>query len=482
MAGLPISKTVVSRLVACAAALVSPCALAQTAPSGQPRFMGAGSCSGTACHAFTERKSTTKIQQNEWYTWLHDDPHPGSYMKLKGPGLQQMRANQIGANLGITGDAADSPRCLVCHAIDVPESRRAPSFEVSLGVGCEACHGASDYWLAPHSAPDWAKASESEKKDKAWVNMEDLVVRAERCLSCHLGDPTGEVGDGKRVFDHDLLGAGHPDLPFELERYLNGRTMKHHWLDPKDQDAWFGTRTWAVGEVVALDMQMKQLAEQATHAEGWGAWPEFSNFDCYDCHHIVNFEKNTPTWRQEQGTAAATSGKRTAGRPRWNASRSAVVRHLVERIAPNVASSLATEIAGFQKLMDRPSSNREAIAESAKRIARLLDDVKGKLSGGDSSVLDEQATRDLLLRISGDTQLSQSGVQTAKQAALSIESLYSTFWTATHSVQVSGDSTNDVRQQVNQLVDSTNNVELFNPKAFARALAELHQAFEKLGK
>ncbi len=46
--------------------------------------------------------------------------------------------------------AEDEDLCLDCHADNVPVERRAKGFQISDGVGCEACHGGAVNWLGRH--------------------------------------------------------------------------------------------------------------------------------------------------------------------------------------------------------------------------------------------------------------------------------------------------------------------------------------------
>jgi len=83
--------------------------------SSTGKYVGPGSCSASACHGGIQPRSTTKVLQNEFSTWVTSDKHTRAYTVLKEP-----LGRQISAILKI-GPAEKSQRCLVCHAVDAPD-------------------------------------------------------------------------------------------------------------------------------------------------------------------------------------------------------------------------------------------------------------------------------------------------------------------------------------------------------------------------
>src|SRR5438876_8378549 len=78
-------------------------------------------------------------------------------------------------------------------------------------------------------------------------DTKNLLLRADKCVSCHL------------QIDADMVSAGHPDLlAFELDTF--SRQMPPHW---RPGGAWFGPRAWATGQVISLREAAKQLADRA---------------------------------------------------------------------------------------------------------------------------------------------------------------------------------------------------------------------------
>ena len=89
--------------------------------------------------------------------------------------------------------------CLDCHADNVAVERRAKGFQLSDGVGCEACHGGAVNWLGQHIS---GAADHGANLLAGMYPSEDPVARARLCLSCHFGT-------ADRFITHRIMGAGH---------------------------------------------------------------------------------------------------------------------------------------------------------------------------------------------------------------------------------------------------------------------------------
>jgi len=203
-------------------------------PTMSGKYVGPGGCSAVACHGGIQPRGTTKVLQNEYSTWITSDKHAHAYTALTEP-----LGKQMAAVLKI-GPADKAQRCLVCHAVSVPEAQHANEFDVAEGVSCESCHGPASGWIGPHIQPT---AKHADMVKLGLVDNKDLRVRTERCLTCHLGAPGLNV-------DHELIAAGHPDLRFELDSYT--AVEPPHWVEKNANggpaDSLFGVRAWAVGE------------------------------------------------------------------------------------------------------------------------------------------------------------------------------------------------------------------------------------------
>jgi hypothetical protein len=367
-------------------------------------YMGAASCSGSACHGGTSARTKLKIAQNEFYIWSEKDSHAKAYEVLTKPD-----SKRIAHNLKIE-KAERSPRCLVCHAMDVDVPRQGSLYDVTEGVSCESCHGAAEKWLGPHIRKDWDSKRASEY---GMVNTKDFGKRADKCLTCHLGV-------GQNIVDHELIGAGHPRLKFEIDNYSHA--MPAHWQMPKekkDRD-WMGAKAWSVGQAVALRNEIHLLA--SSRKARTGLWPDFVHFDCYACHHDVvdnlrqlsEEEKSQQRWRFRE-----YNGK--PGRPVWNSSNYTVFRHLVQQIAPEDVKALDQMIS---VLHDGLSGKRtaEAFDSTLTKLADLTSALVGKVSNYKFTA---QASLTLMRSIAGDGKgIANAGFQSAEQAVLALASLY----------------------------------------------------------
>src|SRR5712691_9289831 len=107
----------------------------------QARYIGAGGCASSNCHGATTQaaEKTSRILGNEYSTWSVLEKHSKAYRVLQEPRSRRM------AEILKIADATADRRCTVCHVVGSPEKSR------SDGVACEACHGAAEKWLGPHT-------------------------------------------------------------------------------------------------------------------------------------------------------------------------------------------------------------------------------------------------------------------------------------------------------------------------------------------
>ena len=377
--------------------LVRSTAAAETGAASS-KYVGPGSCSASACHGGIGPMGVTKVRQNEYSTWVTSDKHAHAYR-----GLQESLGQQIGVVLKLPEPPQKSQRCLVCHALSVPAAEHARDFDIAEGVSCESCHGPASLWLEPHIEPT-AKHRDLVERLHLYDNK-NLVKRAEKCLTCHLGAPGMTV-------DHELIAAGHPDLTFELDSFSAAEPP--HWAD-KDQDgaaadALFGVRAWSVGQAVALQQSMKRVAD---HAKS-GPWPEFSEMDCVTCHHALT---GPESWRQKSGFAG-----RRAGDPPYNLSRFVLFKHFGAEVDPRLNEQLAKASDLVKQKVTNLSPNRAEVETAANRAAELASQMIAEVR--DASY-DGERTERLLRSITEDADpIAFDGERTAEQATMTIDSLY----------------------------------------------------------
>ncbi|MGA3042315.1 MAG: multiheme c-type cytochrome [Bryobacteraceae bacterium] len=361
-------------------------AIPALAAAPQAKYLGAGSCASSNCHGGTSAaaEQVRRTLGNEFATWSVSDKHAAAYKALEGP-----RARRMGEILKIASVAADK-RCTVCHIAGSPEKT------FSDGVACEACHGPAEQWLGTHTQPN----SHADSVAKGMIDTKNLLVRAQTCLSCHLGA-------GDKFVDHELIAAGHPDLAFELDTF--GWAQPAHYREPKPSagNTLPRVRVWAVGQASALGEGMQLLAAHAA-----GRWPEFSDMECYQCHHDLRLE----SWRIQRGYAGRTPGSLQINQARYD-----VLRELVAQAAPGEREPLESSMSTLAEAMSRRPCDGQAVGQAARQVAKLAASLVVRL---DKQDFDAAAARGLVKAIAANIQrIANSGVHSAEQAAMSLDSL-----------------------------------------------------------
>jgi Cytochrome c554 and c-prime len=363
-------------------AMIASAALAQQ-PSHA--LVGAGGCESSNCHggATALPVSQSRILGNEYKTWSVEDKHSRAYKKLT-----EERAKRMAELLKIT-DPTTNKRCTVCHVVGSPEK------SLSDGVACEACHGAAGDWLGTHIQAN----SHADSVKRGMMDTKNIQVRAETCLSCHLGA-------GDRVVDHEMIAAGHPDLAFELDTFTFAQPA-HFREAPSSDSSLPGTRAWAVGQSVALSEGMRLLSAHASKA-----WPEFSDLECYQCHHDLR----TDSWRIQRGY-----GDRKPGSLQVNLARFMVLRDLTAQAAPDQRVALENAMGRLESLVAAHLGDATSIAQAAQNVARIADSLTARFL---SQNFDAATTRALKQAITADIQrIADCDVNAAEQATMSLDAL-----------------------------------------------------------
>ena len=417
------------------------------APAAEPsKYTGSGSCSSSSCHGSVKPRIDSRIFQNEYSVWVVQDKHAKAYTALTGAVGQR-----IGCNLGI-GKSEAAPKCLACHALDVPAEARAKTFELNDGVSCESCHGAASAWLGEHTTRGWTHA---QSVALGMYDTRDLVKRTEKCLSCHLGDRDKSV-------DHEMIAAGHPDLYFELDSF--SAVMPRHWKLPRESapgvpeqaDAWYGIRDWGTGQAVQLRAWLARLQSRARGP----VWPEYSEMQCFDCHHSLTSPEQS--WRQERGYPG-----RRPGDPTWNMSRYAVLRELVRQVDAGSADQLDAQLAQLAKLMSQLNPDRDAVTSAASGAQAIADRLIARIQ---AQPYDPAVALRLMDRISGDaSEISGQGEGAAEQATMALDALFIAY---TKNAQLA--KATEIRAVINDLFAQLENPSAYNPNNFAQGMGKVN--------
>jgi hypothetical protein len=331
---------------------------------GNYKYTGAASCGASNCHGSTKPKADFP-KLNENVVWFQKDKHAKAYATLTNEKLKSgVSPSKIATNLKLA-KAETSSKCLVCHAVDVKPELRGPKFDITEGVHCDGCHGPAEKWLEPHAEKGW---THEQSVKVGMYDTKSFLLRAEKCVSCHL------------AIEHEMVAAGHPDLlAFELDTF--SATMPPHW---RDKGAWAGSKAWATGQVISLREAAKQLGDRAA------------------------------------GNASGALLTDALGKVQGHG---AVVRVLLGVVAADAQKSVEADIAALADAVGK--GDKPKIAATAKNLTATMNAQAAKVAARE---FDQASTRKIMGDIAGSGDaIGAIGVRGAEQAAMALDRLYSTF-------------------------------------------------------
>lgn len=406
------------------------------------KHLGVASCASSVCHGSAQPFKESHVEQNEFAIWQQFDPHATkAYQALTGA-----EGRAIARKLGL-GDATQAKVCLDCHADNVPEAQRGERFQITDGVGCEACHGGAEQWINAHADRSVAHA---DNLAKGLYPTEDPVRRAELCLSCHMGTPD-------RMITHEIMGAGHPRLAFELDTFT--------WLNPHykvDADylerkgEWNGLRDWGVGQGVAAANLLDTLRNERTGSHG--IFPELVLFDCHACHKPMSGK----TWGPRQGTGLGP------GVVRLNDSNLVMYRHVLAAVDAGASKRLAEQTRALHQ-----ATTRDRNATYAAALA-LRDTIRTTLPAVGAHAFDDATLGRILQSIVNDAERGEyRDYAAAEQAAMAAQSLVVAFQ---NSGRLDEDRSKQLQSRVDALYATVDNDERYAMGRFVAALKDLRAA------
>jgi hypothetical protein len=240
--------------------------------------LGVASCASSVCHGKLDRQAGQNVWLNEYRIWTGAGKHSLAYRLL-----ENEASRRIANNLGLAS-ATTAKVCLDCHADNVPPEKRGPKFQIRDGVGCEACHGGAEEWIESHAAEG---ATHEANLQAGMFPSESPVERAALCLSCHMGNAEKYAG-------HDIMGAGHPRLSFELEAFQTNQPA-HFDVDDDYRSRKGeipGFNLWLSGQVESGIRFAELVANRISG--GAAPYPELALYDCHACHHEMDDRRWTP--------------------------------------------------------------------------------------------------------------------------------------------------------------------------------------------
>ena len=428
--------------IAVMALLLCGSVVAELPASDGNKHMGVATCATSQCHGSAVPRDGSNVLQNEYVTWTQDDPHSRAYEVLNS---EQSRA--IALRLGIPS-ATKAKICLDCHADNVPVSQRGERFHLSDGVGCEACHGGAENWLASHyNVP--AVTAEANRAAGMYPTHQ-VAARGELCLSCHLGTRS-------KFATHDIMAAGHPRLAFELDTFSElwrtaGR-QPHYKVDKDYRDRKGDIShvdTWAAGVVAESRQRLSLVASK--EFSGDSLFPELGLYDCHACHRSMK----TVQWR-----ALPRHGGVGPGQPFLHDGTLVMSMVLARVVAPAQADAIET---GLVTLHRAGGNSVAAIQDAARSLDATLGSLQDALSSARLQNREMALLRELLATGAEGNYLDYIS---AEQAFMAVQMLVISI----------GDPS--LEKRLDAIADTLNNDERYRPARFAAMLASLTESDEE---
>lgn len=304
------------------------------------------------------------------------------------------------------GPAQSAPQCLGCHVGLVPDRKPGPGFQISDGVGCEACHGGAERYIASHAAVGATPASNALA---GMIRLDVAQTRAGLCLDCHFG--SNRPG---QFANHQIMAAGHPRLRFELDLFTS--LQRHH-----DEDADYlarkgtinGAKIWAIGQSLALSRQLALFADPLRGMAG--SFPEFTAFDCRSCHRTISDDPATRT-------AAARNATRpvSAGAVIFNDENMILLAAAARVIAPPQAAAFSSAARQFHASI---GSDRTAALRDAAALRNAALQLANRFEAAPFSPAQSRAILHDILR--GPAAEALSDYQGGAQAVMAVDTLLS---------------------------------------------------------
>ncbi|MBW8709001.1 MAG: hypothetical protein JF627_07025 [Alphaproteobacteria bacterium] len=412
---------------------------------------GVASCGGSTCHGRLAPTGKT-VRQNELITWQDTTSAAGTHSQAWQV-LTRSRAQAIAQRLGL-GRAENAKDCLGCHS--EPAAARGSKFQISDGVGCEACHGGAGGWLVSHYA---VNATHADNVKNGMTAMEDPRARANVCLDCHFG--SARAG---QFVTHKMMAAGHPRVSFELDLY--SALQRHYDFDAdyvKRKSLASGIKFWAVGQALAVERQLSLYGDGVHTNEG--AFPQFYFFDCQSCHRRISDDPNAAL------TAEANPGRPLPpGTPPFNDENMIMLSAVAHVAAPGEGASFDAAAKAFHTAMAQ-SHDASAAAAQLAGAARSL---ANAMANHAFSRAESFAALDAVLSGAASRYTDYQG---GAQAVMAADTLLNSLVAQGHVNRASAES---LRPQINQLYAEVRDTSAWHPAEFRDAIRQLAGAVERL--
>ena len=412
---------------------------------GQDTHLGVVTCAGSTCHGSVQTWPDSTVLQNEYITWQKNDKHAKAYAVL----LNE-QSKRIAANLGLK-DAHTADLCLDCHANNPPQNLRGKTFQISDGVGCEACHGGAVRWLGLHVS---GTATHADNIAAGLYPTEEPIARAKLCLSCHFGMD-------KKFVTHRIMGAGHPRMAFELDTFTAVQPA-HFKVDAdyrKRKQVSNGVQTWAIGQAVALSEMMAAMMDPKRGRDG--IFPELVLFDCHACHHPMSNLR----WQPRASTGLGP------GVPKINDANMIMLYILARQIDPDSGKGLRDAGLAMHKASTQGAEEMATAAAKVKEIADRLVNVFAKHKFNKETM---QALLDGALADGRKGEYVEYAA--AEQATMAISAIINAMGNAGY---IDGGQLDAMNKAAEGLYDAVAKDEEYKPQGFVAALTKFQASVPK---
>lgn len=401
------------------------------------RHMGVASCASSVCHGKLDIQNDRNVWLNEYRVWTRARRHSQAYRLL-----ENEQSRKIAANLGLPG-ATTAKICLDCHSDNVPPDRRGPQFQITDGVSCEACHGGAENWLESHSE---VVTSHEDNLARGMYPTESPAARARLCLSCHMGTP-------EKFATHDMMGAGHPRLSFELENFSQNQPA-HYEVDDDYRERKGEIPTfnlWLAGQVESASNYLQLIRGDFYRTEG--QFPELSFYDCHACHHAMDDKR----WNGARGGPGIPPGT-----PRLQ-DQHLLLLESVTRVLDS-ADAAGELRAAAERFVRAGSGNPNEVRQAAGTLLDWLGSRKSRWIDKAHSAEAIRSVRRALVRAAADGRMGDYNA--AEQVYLALESL-------SHAI---GDR-QSLAAALDSLYTEVENDTGFDPTSFAAAAGRIRNRF-----
>lgn len=436
---------------------------------GSGQYEGVASCAGSTCHGRAEGNGAV-VRQDEIATWQEPSSQSGAHSRAyevltNGRGQQIIDTLRAAGTPGIGRGAADSPACLGCHATPTHDGTRGSRFQLTDGVGCESCHGASGDgagrsgtgWLQTHYA---RPATNASNINDGLTPLADPQARANVCLDCHYGS----AKQGQFV-THSMMAAGHPRVSFELD--LFSALQQHHNIDD-DYKRRKGTpdavRFWAVGQAEAVKRATNLFAQPKFALEG--IFPQYYFLDCHSCHRqIQDSDRRRLTFEENVGRPIPF------GNAPFNDENIIMLSAVAGALAPGQADDFRTASRNFHRAMGGSGDVQASARALSQRAGQLSDTLSQR------AYIDADAFR--IIQIIGDnaTRTRFTDYSGSVQAVMAIDTLLNGLVT---NGRITAGAAGSIRSSINRAYAAVEEPNRFRPDDFRAALASAVASIRRL--